>query len=259
MQHDGPLYISQSDVKDYFYRLGLRALILHFCLLDVSLDEFHILLGFIPEEACALGRSLVTSGIVVAPLGFSWAFWLAQKAHDNIAQICLPHIPPIYDHVPVHKITGTQMARNTYADNGAILGCDRDAVIEAQRILNDKLLSLGLDFHVFFEGEDVTDLLGHRIDGEACVLQPTPHRLWRLHQALRFVELWHKVTPKAVESSWGTVCLSACCAGRCYRFFTTCTVLPGWTVSSQSDRGRAFEGRLDGPGPCCLLRVLILA
>ena len=84
------LHVAQSDVKDYFYRLGIPELKDYFCLLDVTVGELKRSWGFLPVGLPAEPSAVVHPCLQAVPQGFSWAFWLAQRVHDKIASEVLP-------------------------------------------------------------------------------------------------------------------------------------------------------------------------
>ena len=75
---DKHLYVAQFDVQAYFYRCGI----------EDALGEFFVL----PEVPEALMRRLTGNTdellpgawfphLCVLPMGFTWAFWIAQRLH----------------------------------------------------------------------------------------------------------------------------------------------------------------------------------
>jgi hypothetical protein len=79
--HQGDkLYASQYDVKDFFYRLAIPwELSKHFGLPALSWDEALEVFGEVGIKGYAPG-SRIHPYFCVLPMGFSWAFYLAQEA-----------------------------------------------------------------------------------------------------------------------------------------------------------------------------------
>ncbi|CAE8630360.1 unnamed protein product [Polarella glacialis] len=197
---DESLWIAQADVKDYFYRLGLPIeLWSYFCLEPVTKEELISLFGMVPEGFSLEDGESLWPCLAVVPQGWSCAFYLSQQAHGHIAETVLPGIPCLEDNKPCPCVKPGQPFRVTYADNGAIVGVDRESVDAAQKLLNEKLESLGLCVHDVCEAETLATLLGFEFNGVHGRVQPTSHRLWKLHQALLYIESGNKISSKQLQ------------------------------------------------------------
>ena len=81
-----------------------------------------------------------------------------------------------------------QICRVVYADSGAVIGTDSGMVAEAQEKINVALQRAGFETHEETGPCEVSQLLGHVIDGHSLEIKPTAHRLWRIHQACLWLE-----------------------------------------------------------------------
>ena len=154
----------------------------------------HILnqiLGELPKELAELidlSAAPIYPCMAVLPMGFSWAFHLAHKAHVHIASSALPHVNLMQDRTPIPKL-GAKGESNTtamliYADNNNHVGTDLDKVAADQDAVMGALHQRGLDTHDVTEAASLAESLGVRIDGMAGHVLPTPKRDWRLDRAL---------------------------------------------------------------------------
>ena len=98
------LFVSQEDVKDFFYRLGIGQDPGEFFSLP-PIDP-HLLqdeLGYLPVEAAKLldeGFHEIYPYMCVLPMGFSWAFHLAHEAHAELGRRTLPRVTQVRDREP---------------------------------------------------------------------------------------------------------------------------------------------------------------
>ena len=121
------LFTAQEDVRDFFYRLGIdETLSVMFGLPALKLS---VLRKAFAASGVALPNCLepgscpevVTPTMQVLPMGFSWAFWLSQQAHIEIAHRSMPDVVDqqyILDRVPPRNLlTRDDYAILLYADN----------------------------------------------------------------------------------------------------------------------------------------------
>ncbi|CAE7559605.1 ppt1 [Symbiodinium natans] len=139
-------------------------------------------------ELIDLSAAPIYPCMAVLPMGFSWAFHLAHKAHVHIASSALPHVNLMQDRTPIPKL-GAKGESNTtamliYADNNNHVGTDLDKVAADQDAVMGALHQRGLDTHDVTEAASLAESLGVRIDGMAGHVLPTPKRDWRLDRAL---------------------------------------------------------------------------
>ena len=187
---DEQLYSAESDVKDFFYRLGIPdSLSDYFALEPVSVALLKESLSVDAWNKCRdelSGCSEVFPCFRVLPMGFSWSFYLAQEAHRFIASGALTNTHFAQDCRPVpHLSQGSGGACVIYADNATHLGSDPDSVNNRHQAVTAALEAKGLSVHEENEAGLVREPLGVRLDGSAGKVMPTQQRLWRLTQALR--------------------------------------------------------------------------
>ena len=82
------LYVAQSDIKDYFYSLQLpKNLRQMFCTPPIAgslLEHWKVSV----DQGGSLGRDgWIHPMLRVVPMGWSWAMWLLQRAHQFQSQI----------------------------------------------------------------------------------------------------------------------------------------------------------------------------
>ena len=80
------LFVAQSDVEAYFFRMGIPEEIgRHFCLPPVPPAVVAACRGV---DICeTLGHGKWFPYFKVLPMGFSWAFYIVQKIHERAAEL----------------------------------------------------------------------------------------------------------------------------------------------------------------------------
>jgi len=101
------LFIAQEDIRDFFYRLYIpRELGEWFCLDEVDVDILVALYHAAGEEVPDCVKQMQdTLGptfpfMLVAPMGWGWAFYLAQAAHEYAAEVALDKPDLVVDRKP---------------------------------------------------------------------------------------------------------------------------------------------------------------
>ena len=155
------LYISQYDVRDFFYRLGIPwKLARYFGLPPLTLDEAAEIFSARELETCRSG-ACVYPFFQVLPMGFSWAFFLAQEALREVVTRSLvgarfvtdfTRAPCLHDPTPVVMI---------YADNGNHLGLSREKVNDERALVDAELNRVGLATHEVVGGWCAAQGLSH--------------------------------------------------------------------------------------------------
>ena len=78
---DQEMFVAQSDIKDYFYSIGLPSyLSAYFCLPAIRPG---LLSGRIPELRRWASDAVVYPQMKVVPMGWSWAMFFAQRIHQH--------------------------------------------------------------------------------------------------------------------------------------------------------------------------------
>ena len=80
------LYTAQSDIRDYFYSLELPTSLQS--LFSLPGIPHHLLQEWGVPSSAELevdAQGLIFPHLVAVPIGWSWAMWLSQRAHQQIA------------------------------------------------------------------------------------------------------------------------------------------------------------------------------
>ena len=131
---DKVLYCAQYDVQAFFYRCGIcKDLSEWFCLPPISQELAQRLW---PEQRFDTDRKVYPC-LGVLPMGFSWSFWLGQRAHVHISlqSSGLPSSQVFVEGRPAPDVS-SQVGLMPYCDNGNVIGTDPDAVL----VVRDKLI-----------------------------------------------------------------------------------------------------------------------
>ena len=130
MQVGGKCYTAQEDVKDLFYRLGIESdLGKYFGLPRVQVGMLRECVGAsCPAELVGMDSTdFVEPTLSVLPMGFSWAFWVAQQVHLHIATQTLGARGLLVDRSPPPRIeSADDVGLLVYADNANKFGMDQN-------------------------------------------------------------------------------------------------------------------------------------
>ncbi len=94
---------NKSDIKDFFYRLGIPAELLDFFALEpLKVGDLlpHLSLQEVQDWQHVLRGTYVSPCFQVSPMGFSWSFYLAQEAHRFVTKSALPSTILVQDNRP---------------------------------------------------------------------------------------------------------------------------------------------------------------
>lgn len=177
-----------------------------FSLPPIDVELLRAQLGFLPEDVARMmaeNNGAVHPFFRVLPMGFSWAFHMAHQAHCELGRRTLPGVPLLQDQRPAPQLgRGHGHHRSSmliYADNNNHLGIDKHGLDVEQQVMMDKLHHYNLDTHDITNGSMLAESLGVRIDGLNGMVQPTPHRDWRLDRALRALECRPKISGEQLQ------------------------------------------------------------
>ena len=200
------LHMAQSDIKDYFYALGLpEDLQPLFCLPGIPgymLEQ----LGVPVDQRAGLDDADVCFPMLqVVPMGWNWAMWLAQRVHQHQSMVASGLS---LDRILVDKMPAPDLADGTpvlipYADNLNVAGISAEKVQQVKDRVVCHLRGLGFKVHEELDACTVANSLGFRIDGELGTVQPIPEKLFRVRLAFRWLSRRPKVSSKAVEKLLG--------------------------------------------------------
>ena len=183
------IFVAQEDVRDFFYRLGIDSFLSQFFGLPaIRAGDLKRAFRDASVEIPSFVANLVddadiTPTLAVLPMGFSWAFWLSQMVHVQIAKQSMPDVDDsrfLIDGQPSPEISnnsGKSYACMLYADNANHLGVDADEVNFRRNQLSIGLNGRGLASHEVVEASDRVESIGVEIDGKAGEVVPTAKRL----------------------------------------------------------------------------------
>ncbi|CAE7708857.1 AMY1.1 [Symbiodinium sp. CCMP2592] len=165
------LYVAGGDIMDCFYACRLPPCLRDFfCLsFDISLREaLQVCLESVPEEMRGWDpECIISPGMDVLPMGFSWSFYLVQCLH---VQACVKTLDGEADSVildarPPPDLVHKGVAAMPYCDNTHVLSFDAETAQSGKE-------------------------------------RATPERMWRLRRACEYVET-HRVSSDLVQRLLG--------------------------------------------------------
>ena len=200
------LFLAQSDIKDYFYSLELPPTLQPlFCLPALPID-------FVQDWGFAELRQhtgdlegLIFPMLRVVPMGWSWAMWLAQRAHQHL---CLEASGLGLERIVVEGKPSPGMADGEvilipYADNLNVAGTCAKRVQEVKDKIVAHLREVGFRVHEELEACSIGQSLGFLVDGARGIVAPVPERLQKVRLALLWLSRRPKVSGKQVERLLG--------------------------------------------------------
>ena len=117
MEEDQTLSVAQSDIRDYFYSIGLPEYLLpYFCLPAIRpnllRDRCAELSGVGDEEK-------IYPQMRVIPMGWNWAMYFAQRIHQHQVMLAtgVPHEQVLADGRPAPNLSSGKTLIVPYADN----------------------------------------------------------------------------------------------------------------------------------------------
>eukprot|EP00959_Pyramimonas_sp_CCMP1952_P218752 4574479-Pyramimonas_sp.AAC.1 len=132
MEPGQELYAASADIEACFYQCGgIEKLSNYFCLPSVSADvalELGLAVDIRGQDIA--GREGVHPCLVVLPMGWSWSFWLAQRAHlEMLRRAAVPDDRIALGAWPLPPLTSGP-AELPCSDNINVLGVKADEVTE---------------------------------------------------------------------------------------------------------------------------------
>lgn len=201
-----PMFVAQSDIKDYFYSLGLPEELQGYFSLPAIPVEAMRHWGVSSSHWNGLDREgLVAPCFRVVPMGWSWAMYWAQRVHQFQAlqgsgltkdRLLVADRPP-------PSLSGGEPFMIAYADNLNIGGLDQERVQAAKEGAVSRLRSLGFGIHEEVEAANMVDSLGFRIDGVNGIVLPIPEKVGKVISAFRWLSKRPRTTGKDVEKLIG--------------------------------------------------------
>ena len=200
------LYVAQSDIKDYFYSLALpESLRDLFCLPAVPatlLKDWQIPQDSIPEFD---DGGWVYPRLRAVPMGWSWAMWISQRAHQHIALQAsgLGVERLLVEGRPCPDLSRGEAILIPYADNLNVAGTDAERVQSIKDSVVNELRRLGFRVHEETDSCTLAQSLGFLIDGAAGVILPIPERLDKILKAFHWLAQRPVVDGRSVERLLG--------------------------------------------------------
>ena len=179
-------FVAQEDVRDYFYRIAIdEKLAPYFGLPEIrvgALQSAFARAGVAPPLHLAQlsPDAVLNPTFCVMPMGFSWAFLIAQELHRAFAARFVPGVLPqhfIVERKPAPTLSSDgDRALMVYADNAHHFGLSADLVNSMRESLSLALNQHGLKTHEVVEASHVAEALGASIDMEAGIVESTEVR-----------------------------------------------------------------------------------
>ena len=195
------MYMAQSDVKDYFYSIGLPEELRGFC--SLPMVQFSQL-GLDPSTVqCSTQQ--VYPCMRVVPMGWSWATRVAQKNHQRQAWMA-SSIPPsqvLADGMPAPSFVYRRGSDHTYMQTTNVCGGNQQTVQDTKDKVIKQLRSVGFRVHDERNASPVAQALGFILDGEDGEVRPIALKRDKLRLVLLWLATRPKVSGKAVEGIVG--------------------------------------------------------
>ena len=195
---EGVMYTAQSDVKDYFYSIGLpEGLRGYFCMPPIPLDEAKRF----SRQSFSDDVENVYPSMRVVPMGWSWAMWVAQRIHQHQACVALDISPSqvLVDGRPPPPLSSGEPVVIPYADNLNVCGIDSRKVQSAKDKVVQQLRSVGFRVHEEEDASTVVQALGFILDGERGEVRPIPKKRDKLRLVLLWLATRPRITGRAIE------------------------------------------------------------
>lgn len=142
------LYVSQSDVKGYFYALELPSSLKDFFCLPAVPEQALRDLGLSPAQLCD-HEGWTFPRLKAVPMGWNWAMWVAQRVHQFLALQAagLDGSRLLVEGQPCPDLSDGKAALIVYADNLNVIGTDREQVQQVKDRIVAHLRSTGFKVH----------------------------------------------------------------------------------------------------------------
>lgn len=199
VEHDQEVFVAQSDIKDYFYSIGLPDYLHPFFSLPPIRSD--LLSGRIPE-LCGRDPSLVIfPQMKVVPMGWSWAMFFAQRIHQHQVMIGagIPHHRVLADGRPAPVLKDESVVIVPYADNLNVIGTNKDEVQRVKDQAVAQLRKVGFRVHEEEDASLEAKALGFIINGSKRKIFPVPEKRDKVIQCLIWLSRRPRVSGRVVE------------------------------------------------------------
>lgn len=206
VEGDQKVYTAQSDIKDYFYSIGLPEYLHSFFSLPPIRPS--TLRGLAMQQGTSIVElrgwgddELVYPQMKVVPMGWSWAMYFAQRIHQHQVMIGTGAKAEqiLADGRPAPSLSSGVPVLVPYADNLNVIGTDPVEVQRYKDLAVQRLRQVGFRVHEEEDASVKVRALGFIIDGETLAIHPRPDKRDRIIQALRWLSTSPRVSGKAVE------------------------------------------------------------
>ena len=200
------LYTAQSDIRDYFYSLELPVKLQQlFCLPAIPhrlLQAWGVDVSVCPEPDA---QGWVFPHLVAVPMGWNWAMWLSQRAHQQIALEAsgLGVDRVLVEGKPCPELASGKPVIIPYADNLNVTGINADQVQRVKDEVVKRLRDLGFRVHEELDAHHTCQSLGFLIDGLNGTVSPIPERLDKICKAFTWLSRRPQVSGRSIERLLG--------------------------------------------------------
>ena len=206
LDHPQQVYTAQSDIKDYFYSIGLPDYLFPFFSLPPirpgRLQQMASEKGLFIEELRGSGESDVFyPQMRVVPMGWSWAMYFAQRIHQHQVMLGTGAKPEqiLADGRPVPSLSSGVPIIVPYADNLNVIGTDKIAVQVTKDAAVARLREVGFRVHEEVDATLKAKALGFFIDGTHGIIHAKPEKRDKIISVLRWLGSRPRVSGKALE------------------------------------------------------------
>lgn len=196
---EATLFCAQSDIKDYFYSIGLpEYLHSYFCLPPIRPS---FLRDQIPELQGMSDHIDIFPQMRVVPMGWNWAMYFAQRIHQHQVMIGanLQVTQILADGRPPPDLSSGQTIVVPYADNLNVLGTCKQDVQRVKDAAVSQLRRVGFRVHEEEDAMPKAKALGFIIDGVRGRIHPVPEKRDKIISALRWLAQRPRVSGHALE------------------------------------------------------------
>ena len=206
---DQQVFVAQSDIKDYFYSIGLPSYLHPFFSLPPIRPR--LLQHRIAELTGLKHFDEVYPQMKVVPMGWSWSMFFAQRIHQHQVMIGtgISHEQVLADGRPAPPLDSGKCVIIPYADNLNVVGVNQKEVQDVKDLAVKQLRKVGFRVHEEEDACTYSKALGFIIDGKKRKIYPVPEKRDKVIAALRWLSNRPKVTGKCIERI----------VGHCIHFF----------------------------------------
>ena len=160
-------------------------------------------LGSLPLAPCTQLRPVIRT----VPMGWSWAVYFVQQAHEFLVDRALS-LPPevrVREGLMRKPLGAQECAHVAYLDNFGVLGPSKSQVELVVEQVAEVFRGHGLAVHEMDPGSLQADFLGLRWDGERGRFTLSQKRLWRIRMGIDFLLAKGRCSGKELERVIGHV------------------------------------------------------